>query len=131
MSTTPTNMVLSKSKNSKEGLVFFHFKSDDNPNSCVVSVGFKIVDGKTIHLRCARCRPPDIWNRKIAREIIEGRFKKYGPQEVIDLDYFDGESIYEGLESLFHPDFGVRIDDWEAESTLMKLERKSKRKDIP
>lgn len=110
-------------------LKFLHLKSDVSPKdlssrddgyfvkpiipSKVVSVGYKVIENPApdgaVHFhiegQVAKCCMKDNFNRKIARKIIEGRYKKRGPSFKFDLpDDWTSFEVYKLLEQEFHPD---------------------------
>lgn len=91
-------------------LSYVHLRSTDDPHHTVTSVGYYIANGK-LYVQIARCRAPDNWSRRIAHNIIAGRFKKRGPLTEYDTSMLQHFSVGELLASEFHPDFGETAVD--------------------
>lgn len=97
---------------------FVHLKSKDDPHHLVVSVGYEMIEGK-YGIQVARCRPPDVWNRRIAHQIIEGRMKKHGSLMRYDTGLLQTHTIEQIIASDWHPDFGSEIQSEQASSEFV------------
>jgi hypothetical protein len=87
---------------------YLHFKSKEDQQHSVVSVGY-VITPNFMDVQVARCRAPDIWCRWKSHRIIEGRFKKKGFVKRYTLDVLNHLSVVEVLEADFHPDFGNEV----------------------
>lgn len=86
---------------------FIHMRSNSPiAQYAAVSVGYQIVtspEGETrIVGQMAMCSHKDQFSRKIARLIINGRMKKYGPNIMDVLP--EGMSSYDYIVMKYHPD---------------------------
>lgn len=88
-------------------LRYIYFRSAVSPNHRVVAAGFTFVEGK-VYCQIARCHEPDLFCKRIARDIIAGRITKYGP--AFTFEVADESRVYETLEKHFHPDTGSEWD---------------------
>lgn len=87
---------------------YIHFKSKEDQQHTVVSVGYRITP-TNLEVQVARCRAPDLWCRRKSHLIVEGRFKKKGTLKSYTLDVLNHLSVLEVLEADWHPDFGNEV----------------------
>lgn len=90
---------------------FLYLKDPNDPLHCVTSVGF-FKEGNEYKVQIARCHRPDHFCKRIAREIIKGRYLKYGPRKVYSAEkYATPGALLDQLDWDFNPESGFEIVD--------------------
>lgn len=90
---------------------FIYLKDPADVNHRVTSVGVTRV-GTDYHVQIARCRPPDNFCRKIARDIIVGRYKKHGPIKAYMVEAYPTlTELYDQIDFDWNPETGNEIVD--------------------
>jgi hypothetical protein len=85
---------------------FVYLKSDDDPLHRVTAIGVKEVNG-VWEIQIARCHAPDNFCKRIARDIIRGRYKKHGAYKKYTKEICANRTeLYEQLFFDFNPDSG-------------------------
>lgn len=88
---------------------FVYLKDPSDPNHTVTAVGVRKVQD-TYVVQIARCHAPDLFSKKIARAIIEGRYKKYGAYKEYPVIAFPNpQDLYEQLDFDFNPMTGNEL----------------------
>ena len=87
---------------------FVYLHDPNNPHHSVTSVGY-VVTATEFQVQIARCHAPDRFTRKIARDIINGRYRKHGARKsYLKKDFPDMKDFYEALVFDWNP-----VDGWE------------------
>ena len=89
--------------NEAKALKYVYLRSEYEKDNVVTIGYFWDQNNKTVSYQVARCSHGDRFCKKVGRDIVTGRYRKYGPLRVI-LDVAASEDVYTELESLWHPD---------------------------
>lgn len=85
---------------------FIYLKDPNDPNHTVTAVGVKKLTD-TYAVQIARCHAPDHFCKKIARSIIEGRYRKHGAYKEYPIAAFPkAQDLYEQIDFDFNPQTG-------------------------
>lgn len=89
------------------GIRFLYLKSITNQNE-VTTIGYRFLSCNEVQWQFARCnaKAGDIFSRRIARDIIQGRLQKFG--WIGTMRVKDKGEMYNKFIAIYHPDRSYR-----------------------